>query len=113
MHTTRFCFWCAYPLRAAGMVRRKDNARVRPAAAPQQGRAHARTTGAYPRGVSKTLSGKFQSRIKLNGKRYDLGSDFTSPQEAGAAYLAAKQAGATAKASPKQRETKRGTVVRV
>ena len=81
------------------MVRRKDNAFVRPtAAAPQQGRAHARTTGAYPRGVSK-----------LNGKRYDLGSDFTSPQEAGAAYLAAKQAGATAKASPKKRGTKRGT----
>ena len=92
------------------MVRRKDNAFVRPtAAAPQQGRAHARTMGAYPTGVSKTLSGKFQARIKLNGKRYDLGSDFTSPQEAGVAYLAAKQAGATAKASPKKRGTKRGT----
>ena len=26
----------------------------------------------YPAGVSKTLSGKYQARIKLNGKRYDL-----------------------------------------
>ena len=52
---------------------------------------------------------KFQARIKLNGKRYDLGSNFTSPKEAGAAYLATKQAGATAKASPKHAWVKRGT----
>ena len=102
----------AYP---PAMVRTKENARVHPSAVvPQHGRAHARTSAtrrrpAYPAGVSKTLSGKFQARIKLNGKRYDLGSNFTSPEEAGAAYKAAKQAGRTDKASPKHIRLKRGT----
>jgi hypothetical protein len=97
------------------MVRTKDTARGRPsAAAPRHAHAHARTGAAcrrsgYPVGVSKTLSGKFQARIKLNGKRYDLGSNFTTPEEAGAAYDAAKQAGMTNRPSPKHARIKRGT----
>ena len=96
------------------MVRTKDTARATPSAeAPQQGHAHARTGAArprslYPAGVSKTLSGKFQARIKLHGKRYDLGSNFTSPEQAGAAYKAAKQAGTTSRTSPKHARVKRG-----
>ena len=36
-------------------------------------RRRRRRTG-LPRGVSYTLSGKYQARIKLNGKRRDLGT---------------------------------------
>ena len=96
-------------------MRTKAGARAPPSAArPDKGHAHARTGAArtcsrYPAGVSKTLSGKFQARIKLHGKRYDLGSNFTSPEEAGAAYKAAKQAGTTNRTSPKHARVKRGT----
>ena len=48
-----------------------------------------------PPGVSKTISGKFQARIKLHGKRYDLGT-FMNEDDAAAAYKAAKAAGVAA-----------------
>jgi hypothetical protein len=95
-------------LSTAAMARSKDTARVRPSDAHMRTGATRRRNG-FPEGVSKTLSGKFQARIKLNGKRYDLGSNFTSPEEAGAAYQAAKQAGATQRASPRHARVKRGT----
>ena len=62
----------------------------------------------YPPGVSKTASGKFQARIKLNGKRYDLGSNFNKVEEAAAAYAAAKLTGHTEKPSPKHTRIQRG-----
>ena len=63
----------------------------------------------YPPGVSKTGSGKFQARIKLNGKRYDLGSNFNTVEEAAAAYAAAKRTGETERPSPKHNRAQRGT----
>ena len=90
------------------MVRTKGTARVRPSDAQVRTGATRRVSG-FPTGVSKTLSGKFQARIKLNGKRYDLGSNFTTPEEAGAAYQAAWQAGTTDRASPQHARVKRGT----
>ena len=66
-----------------------------------------RRTG-LPRGVSNTLSGNFQARIKLNGKRYDLGT-FISKEEAAAAYKAAKQSGVAGRPSPVSNTTKRGS----
>ena len=66
-----------------------------------------RRTG-LPPGVSKTLSSKYQARIKLNGKRYDLGT-FTCKEEAAAAYKAAKQTGIAGRPSPVSNGVKRGT----
>ena len=63
----------------------------------------------YPSGVSKTTSGKFQARIKLNGKRYNLGSDFATAEEAANAYAVAKRAGVTARPSPLATRKQRGT----
>ena len=61
-----------------------------------------------PKGVSKTLSGKFQARIKLNGKRYDLGT-FMDEDAAAAAYADAKAAGVAGRPSPVANRTSRGT----
>ena len=66
-----------------------------------------RRTG-LPRGVSKTVSKKFQARIKLNGKRYDLGT-FDCKEEAAAAYSTAKQSGIAGRPSPVSNGTKRGS----
>ena len=66
-----------------------------------------RRTG-LPRGVSKTLSGNYQARIKLNGKRYDLGT-LIFKEEAAAAYQAAKQSGIAGRPSPVAKGVKRGT----
>ena len=63
-----------------------------------------------PEGVNKTNTGMFQARIRLNGKRINLGS-FKTPEEAGAAYRRAKDAGFTCKDSP-QKYAKRGTGLR-
>ena len=63
----------------------------------------------YGAGVAKTGSGKFQARIKLNGKRYDLGSNFNTPEEAAAAYSKAKREGRTDRPSPKHDRNIRGT----
>ena len=84
-----------------------------PAALPSQQRAAVdvqpkRKKPLYPPGVSKTASGKFQARIKLNGKRYDLGSNFNTKEEAAAAYAAAKRAGHTDRPSPKHTRIQRG-----
>lgn len=85
-----------------------------PAALPSQTRTTPRREpqrkkSKYGDGVSKTASGKFQARIKLNGKRYDLGSNFDTPAEAAATYAAAKRAGHTERPSPKQNRVQRGT----
>ena len=63
----------------------------------------------YGPGVSKTLSGKFQARIVLDGKRYDLGSNFATADDAAAAYQTAKCAGRTDRPSPKHERVQRGT----
>jgi hypothetical protein len=42
----------------------------------------------YEKGVSKSASGKFRARIKLNGKEKYLGT-FDTPEDAGRAYLEA------------------------
>ena len=63
----------------------------------------------YPPGVSKTTSGKFQARIKLNGKRYNLGSEFATAEEAANAYTVAKRAGVTTRPSPLATRKQRGT----
>jgi hypothetical protein len=42
------------------------------------------------RGVRQTVSKKFDARISVRGKDYQLGT-FSTPEEASAAYLAAKQ----------------------
>ena len=61
-----------------------------------------------PRGVSKTLSGRYQARIVLHGKRIDLGS-FLSPEEAAAAYNEAKVKGTTERPSPCKGRARPGT----
>ena len=66
-----------------------------------------RRTG-LPKGVSYTLSKKFQARIKLNGKRYDLGT-FETKEDAAAAYAAAKTSGVAGRPSPNKNNVKRGT----
>ena len=60
-----------------------------------------------PKGVSYTLSKKFQARIKLNGKRYDLGT-FEDKDAAAAAYAAAKTSGVAGRPSPNKNSAKRG-----
>ena len=70
-------------------------------------RRRRRRTG-LPRGVSYTLSGKYQARIKLNGKRRDLGT-FENEEDAAAAYAAAKTTGITGRPSPIKNHFKRGT----
>ena len=57
-----------------------------------------RRTG-LPKGVSYTLSKKYQARIKLNGKRYDLGT-FETKEDAAAAYAAAKTSGVAGGQAP-------------
>ena len=44
----------------------------------------------FPKGVYKTLSGKFQSRIKWGGKGRHIGM-FDTPEQASAAYLSVKE----------------------
>ena len=61
-------------------------------------RPRKRRTG-LPPGVSYTTSGKYQARIKLNGKRRDLGT-FECEEDAAAAYLVAKTTGTTDRPSP-------------
>ena len=90
--------------------RRSVLPRPPPDRAHSQGASSRRKAG-HPPGVSKTLSGKFQARIKLNGKRYDLGSTFETAEEAAAAYNAAKLSGSTDRASPKA-HIQRGTGMR-
>ena len=63
----------------------------------------------FPPGVSKTLSGNFQARIVLDGKRYDLGSNFITEEEAAAAYSTAKRIGRADRPSPKHTRIQRGT----
>ena len=70
-------------------------------------RPRKRRTG-LPPGVSYTLSGKYQARIKLFGKRRDLGT-FESKEEAAAAYVAAKATGTTDRPSPDGNRAQRGT----
>ena len=60
-----------------------------------------------PEGVNRTNTGMFQARIRLDGKRINLGS-FQEPEEAAAAYQNAKKMGFTCAASPKK-YAKRGT----
>ena len=64
--------------------------------------------GKLPTGVLKTDTGKYQARIKLDGKRFNLGS-FETPEEAASAYRTAKYNGFTVVASPKKIGVKRGT----
>ena len=61
-----------------------------------------------PDGVNKTDTGRYQARIKLEGKRINLGS-FDTPEEAAAAYFAASSTGFTGCASPKKNSNPRGT----
>ena len=70
-------------------------------------RPRKRRTG-LPKGVSYTLSKKYQARIKLNGKRYDLGT-FETKEDAAAAYAAAKTSGVAGRPSPNKNSAKRGT----
>ena len=60
-----------------------------------------------PPGVNRTDTGKFQARIKLHGKRVNLGS-YDTAEEAANVYQDAKAAGFTCEASP-QKYRKRGT----
>ena len=96
------------------MARSKQSARARPSAASACDQARigaSRLKRDYGKGVSKTLSGKFQARIVLYGKRYDLGT-FDTKEEAAAAYIAAKQSGHTDRGSPQHNRIKRGTGTR-
>ena len=52
-------------------------------------------TKKLPQGVSDTTSGKYQARIKMNGKRRDLGT-FATVEEAAVAYAVAKRTGSPA-----------------
>ena len=58
--------------------------------------------------MSHTDTGKFQARIKLDGKRINLGS-FDTAEDAAAAYRTAKASGFTCAESPQQNRVKRGT----
>lgn len=60
-----------------------------------------------PIGVNRTDTGMYQARIKLNGKRINLGS-FEKAEEAAEVYQNAKAHGYTCEASP-QKYRKRGT----
>ena len=100
--TCGFKFDAAYPPPVGGrvaMARRRPST-VLPVLPRGTGgaRRRRRRTG-LPRGVSYTLSGKFQARIKLNGKRRDLGT-FENEEDAAAAYAAAKTTGITGRAEP-------------
>ena len=77
---------------------------------PARGASRApRRRNDFPEGVSKTTSGKFSARIVLDGKRYNLGSTFKSPEEASEAYKLAKSDGVTERPSPKKNRHPRGT----
>ena len=86
--------------------------RVAEQAAREQARMIQRSTvgkkSGLPDGVNKTDTGKYQARIKLEGKRINLGS-FPTPEAAAAAYLAARTSGFTGCASPKKNTNPRGT----
>jgi hypothetical protein len=68
----------------------------------------AKKSSGLPTGVSHTDTGKFQARIKLDGKRINLGS-FDTAEDAAAAYRTAKASGFTCAESPKQNRVQRGT----
>jgi hypothetical protein len=79
-------------------------------------RAPKQCTATGVAGVTTTLSGKFQPRIRINGKRYDLGS-YDTIEEAQEVYLNAKRTGKP-ECNYLKRETKperiaRGTGTRV
>ena len=77
---------------------------------PSRGASRApRRRNNYPEGVGKTTSGKYYSRIVLDGKRYNLGSTFITPEEASTAYEVAKRDGVTHRPSPKKNQNSRGT----
>ena len=59
----------------------------------------AKKSSGLPTGVSHTDTGKFQARIKLDGKRINLGS-FDTAEDAAAAYRTAKASGFTCAESP-------------
>ena len=56
------------------------------------GASAARVPQPNPTGVTTTLSGKYQARIKIKGKRYDLGS-YDTIEEAMEVYANAKHTG--------------------
>ena len=102
----------AYPrLSTRRPVAMPGGSRVLPAlCGPSRGAASApRRRNHFPEGVSQTTSGKFSSRIVLEGKRYNLGSTFKTPEEAAAVYEAAKRDGVTDRPSPKKNLAPRGT----
>ena len=80
-----------------------------PPSGPQKDAPRKAKKASYGPGVSKTLSGKFQARIVLDGKRYDLGSNFATADDAAAAHRTAKCAGRTDRPSPKHERVQRGT----
>ena len=89
---------------------RLPESRVLPAVrGPSRGARVPRRRNSYPEGVGKTTSGKYYSRIVLDGKRYNLGSTFVTPEEASAAYEMAKRDGLTSRPSPKKNMHSRGT----
>ena len=61
-------------------------------------------------GVTTTLSGRFQPRIRIKGKRYDLGS-YDSIEEAEEVYKKAKRTGVP-EGNYLKRETKPERIVR-
>jgi len=66
-----------------------------------------RNASGLPAGVSRTDTGRFQARIKLYGKRLNLGS-YDTAEEAAEVYDRAKAGGQTFADSP-QKYAKRGT----
>ena len=57
------------------------------------------------KGVTVTTSGKYQARIKIDGRKRDLGT-YKSQEEAAAAYFAAKSSGIVHKPSPQRQRAK-------
>lgn len=71
---------------------RFDNLRIVNRSINQQNRVNPRSDNKTKiLGVRQTQSGKFYAKIGINGKRHSIGT-FNTPEEASAAYLAAKKA---------------------
>ena len=87
----------------------REQGRLPAVRGPSRGARVPRRRNSYPEGVGKTTSGKYYSRIVLDGKRYNLGSTFVTPEEASAAYEMAKRDGLTSRPSPKKNMHSRGT----